>query len=436
MLVSADWVVPVDAPPIHNGAVLVKRGRIRFVGPRSEIEDQLGQLPHHHFEGCTIMPGLVNAHTHLALTCLAGLIPPMPFPEWIARIPAATNALSDDDLAASASLGALRSVAAGVTVVGDITYGPESVAIAADTGLGGRFYWEVLGKTVETLPQALADMEFPTDPEAASGIRLRIGISPHAPYTSGSGALRGTHTIAGVEGVGYAVHVAESAAETELLATGNGPLADLADRLAHGFVPSGGTPIDYLDRLGVLYGAVAVHCVTATHNDITTLGRRGARVVLCPRSNNYLMNGAPPAWSLDSAGVPLGLGTDSQASNHDLDLFNEARYLASIEPRFSPQRLIHMLTLGGAEVLGMSDAFGSLTVGKQADMAIYRVNSNDPYAALLEHAGRGKIEAVVSGGVWRVFSGGPTTGVSVIERASRIATERARLVLDGDANRF
>ncbi|MHB9004923.1 MAG: amidohydrolase family protein [Coriobacteriia bacterium] len=436
MLVSADWVVPVDAPPIHEGAVLVKGGKIQFVGPLKDIEGQIGRTPHHHFEGCTILPGLVNAHTHLAMTCLAGLIPPMPFADWLGRIPPAMSALSDDDLAASAALGALRSVACGVTVVGDITYGPESVAIAADTGLAGRFYWEVLGATVESLPQTLVDMEFPTDCSTACGIRVRCGLSPHAPYTSGPETLRGTYAIATAENVGYAIHTAESDAETELIKTGTGPLAELAERLAHGFRPPGGTPIDYLDRLGVLYGAVAVHCVNATHRDITALARRGARAVLCPRSNQYLMNGKPPAWSLDSARVPLALGTDSQASNHDLDLFNEARYLADIEPRFTPERLIHMLTLGGAQVLGMDDAFGSLSVGKQADMAIYRVSAAEPYAALLEQAGRRRIEAVVSGGVWRVFSGGPTTGVSVIERASRLATERARLILDGDARQF
>jgi cytosine/adenosine deaminase-related metal-dependent hydrolase len=382
------------------------------------------------------MPGLVNAHTHLALTCLAGLIPPMPFADWIARIPPAMSALSDDDLAASAALGALRNVASGVTVIGDITYGPESVATAADTGLAGRFYWEVLGETPDSLPQALVDMDFPTDCATACGVRVRCGVSPHAPYTSGPETLRGTYAIAQAERLGYVVHAAESDAETELLRSGTGPLADLAGRLAHGFEAPGTTPIAYLNRLGVLDGAVVVHCAKATHRDIATLARRAAGVVLCPRSNEYLMNGAPPAWSLDAAGIPLALGTDSQASNHDLDLFNEARHLAAIEPRFSPERLIRMLTLGGAEVLGMNDAFGSLTVGKQADMTVYRVSAADPYRALLEQAGRGKTEAVVSGGVWRMFSGGPTIGVSVIERASRLATERARLILDGDAREY
>lgn len=436
MLISADWVVPVDAPPIRNGAVLIKGGKISLVGPVDRIEAQAGLGPRHHFEGCTITPGLVNAHTHLTLTCLAGLIPPMSFPEWIAHLPIAMSALSDDDLAASASLGAIRSITSGVTVVGDIAYGPESIAIAADNGLAGRFYWEVLGQTLETLPQTLVDMEFPADCSKSCGIRIRCGISPHAPYTSGPDVLRGTQAIALAEGLGYAVHVSESDAEIELIRSGTGPLASLADRLAHGFVPVDASPIEYLDSLGVLDGAVAVHCTKAKHRDISILKRRAVGVALCPRSNDYLENGQPPAWALDQAGVPLALGTDSQASNTDLDLFNEARYLAATEPRFTPERLIRMMTAGGAEVLGMSDAVGSLTPGKQADMAIYRVNGTDPYQALLEHAGRGKIEAVVSAGVWRVFSGGPTTGVAVIERASRLATERARLVLDSDSGVF
>lgn len=433
MLVTADWVLPIGRPPIREGAVLVRGGMIAAVDSAQTLQaDYTGAR--HDYPGCVLMPGLVNAHTHLALTCLKGVIPSMPFADWLSHIPIAYGALTGDDIAASISHGAIKAVASGTTVVGDIAYGPESVAIAADTGLGGTFYWEVLGISPAELAQELYNHEFPTDPTRGCSGRLRCGISPHAPYTSGPDLLKATHLIATAQHAGFAIHAAESDAETQLLSNGTGPLAHLAARLAHGFEPPKASTVAYLDRLGVLKGAVIVHGAKVLPTDIPALVRRARGVVLCPRSNEYLQNGKPPAWRYERAAVPLALGTDSLASNHDLDMFEEARALHAMEPRLDAHRLIEMITLGGARVLDMDDEFGTLAPGMQADLAIYRVPSaDDPYRALFEVGGRGSVEAVLSAGIWRVLSGAPTFGVSVIERASHLAGQKAALAvaLDG-----
>lgn len=430
MLITADWAVPVSSAPIRDGAVVLRNGLIEAVGPADGLAKKYAGVPRHDHPGCIIMPGLVNAHTHLALTCLKGLLPPQPFAEWIRRVPQAMLALNRDDLASSTALGAANCIQAGVTVVGDIAHGPESAAIAADAGLGGQFYWEVLGIPAKQIDDYLDAIEFPA---GRSGFtrRLNCGISPHAPYTSGPELIRAARALAAERRMGFAVHLAESVAETQLLHDGSGPLADLAKRLADGFEPPCKTPVAYMEMLGVLEGAVAVHCTQVLPVDIPVLARRVRGVVLCPRSNAHLNNGVAPAEKLGKGGVPLGLGTDSLASNETLDLFEEARALAEIAPGLGAERLVRMMTDEGAQILGLGDVFGSLARGLQADIAIFRIpHSKDPYEGLLQHAGRRSLEAVLSAGLWRILHGQPTFPVSFADRGSQLASMKAALALD------
>jgi len=388
--------------------------------------------PVREFSGCILMPGLVNAHTHLGLTCLKDVIPSQPFGDWLRHMPNAYGVLTADDLAASASYGAVLAITSGTTVVGDIAHGPESVAIAADTGLGGTFYWEVLGTNRKKLPYKLQAMEFPSNPASVCRGRVHCGISPHSPYTSGPDLLRATHAISAAQCSAHAIHAAESDAEIELLRDGSGPLSDLAGRLAEDFVPPGTGTVAYLDSLGVLEDSVLIHCVKVFTSELAMMARRARGAVLCPRSNAYLMSGEAPAWRMHEAGVLLALGTDSLASNSDLDLFEEARALKKMESRFEAEQIVSMLTRSGARMLGLADSFGTLEPEKQADMSIFRVSGNDPYEALLENAGRSSIEAVMSAGVLRVIDGGPVFALSPVERASRLAREKAKVaVTDG-----
>lgn len=429
MLVTADWVLPVSTEPIENGALFLANGKVADIGPAHRVIQRHPDAPRHEFPGRIVMPGLVNAHTHLAMTSFKGLIPSQPFESWITYIPPAWNALSGDDIAASIALGAIRAIASGTVAVGDIAYGSESMAIAADTGLGGTFFWEVLGIELEELAQTLSDAEYPSDPGASCSGRLRCGISPHAPYTSGPRLIKGTHTIAHAQGTAFGIHVAESAAEDALLAGEGGGLADLADRLARGFEPPRTSTVRYLDALGVLDGVLAIHCTRVDAHDIRLLAQKAAGVALCPRSNAYLHGGSAPVGALAASGVSIGLGTDSLASNMDLDLFEEARALKAIDPTLPDARIIEMMTREGARALGLDEQFGVLEVGRSADFAVYSVTGEDPYAALVSQAGRGTIEAVMSSGIWRVLSSAPVMGVSRVERGARLATERAGLAI-------
>ncbi len=422
-LVSAEWVLPVCAPAIPDGAVLVDGDRIVAVGPRAELDAAIpADAPREHFAGCTLTPGLVNAHTHLTLTALAGVVPPAPFAEWLPSLVAAMKPWEIEDHEASGVIGAEQSLLAGVTVVGDIAYGAAEVASASRAGLGGVYYWELLGIHAEQIDDDLVRLRYPRTVDVY-GPRVVCGLSPHSPYTSGPGLLTAVDAKAAELRVPLAIHVAESVAETELLLHGTGPLAAVSSRTAFGFSPPGVSTVAYLDGLDALRGATAVHVCHVSPEDRAILARSARGIVTCPRSNRYLDNPPPRIAPFLELGLPVGIGTDSSASNHDLDLLAEVRALRVAEPELTAETLLAIATLGGAEAIGVDEGFGTLAPGKFADLAIFVVTGEDPTHAVVEQGGRDTIRAVMSGGEWRVTSG--QLLLADLEAASRVALATA-----------
>lgn len=431
MIVSADWVLPISGRPIRNGAVWSRSGRIDTVGHVDDVMTAAGGLETiQHFAGCAIVPGLVNAHTHLSLTGLAGLIPTRSQRGWDTALSTALRALDDDDLSACATAGALHCLRTGVTVVGDVALGPDSLAACADTGLGGVFYWEVAGIKAEDLSGDLADREFPTNPGRSVAARARLGVSPQTPYTSGPGLLQAAHRVASTHLLGFAMHVAESPAERELMRAGTGALAATARRLAHGFVSPGTGTVEYLQRLGVLDGTVAVHCTNIDENDVVRLKRHARGVVLCPRSDAAMGNGTAPVSAFSRVGVCMALGTESLASVPDLDLFAEARALRGLDVTLTAARTLEIMTRDGAAVLGVDDAFGTLEHGKQADLVVIDVGATlDPESAVVTWGSPERVVAVISAGLWRVRDHKAVFPSDSTERACSRAGRRAAAAL-------
>jgi cytosine/adenosine deaminase-related metal-dependent hydrolase len=229
------------------------------------------------------------------------------------------------------------------------------------------------------------------------------------------------------------MHVAESQAEDDLVHRGEGPLSRLAGRLADGFVTPHSSTVAYLDRLGVLDRAIVVHGVRLDAGDIATLAKRSAGVVLCPRSNEFLRVGVAPGGRLDEAGVALALGTDSSASNRDLDLFEEGRALMRLHPGLTPADVLALVTSGGAHVLGFGEDRGRLREGARADLAAVRTGRVErPVEALVETADTSAVEAVMTGGEWRVLDGAACFDMEDIERAASRVREKARNALERD----
>lgn len=427
MLITADWVLPVSRPPIRNGGVIIDGTTVLEVGRGEELKGLARDREHFHFAGCTLLPGLVNAHTHLSLSAMEGLLEPEAFDLWLPKLVAAMRAWEPDDYAASAALGSYRSLEAGVTVVGDIVYGPEAVAVAADAGIGGVFYWEVLGVEGPRLYAELERMEFPLDDGTGCGARTRCGVSPHSTYTSGPSLLHAVHEAALELKVPVAVHVAESVAEAELLAEGAGPLLETANRLAKGFEPPHSGAVAYLDRLGVLDGVTAIHLGQALPTDIPRLAATARGIVTCPRSNLFLSNRTPRIHRMRLAGIPVGIGTDSAASNHDLDLFEEIRALQGLDTKLTARDLLEIATASGAIAIGVEDRYGILERGMQADVAVFKTGPTDtPEETLVRVGGRGTVEAVLARGEWRVLEGRCVRDVAPLAAGIAAATERAR----------
>ena len=429
-LISADWLLPVCSPPVHDGAVLVDRGVIVEVGPRIELAATHPDARGEHFAGCTITPGLVNAHTHLTLTALAGVVSPRPFAEWLPELVAALKPWEVADHEASGVIGAQECLLCGVTVVGDIAYGAAEVLSASQAGLGGVYYWELLGIDAHAVPSELERLRYPSDREQF-GERVVAGLSPHSPYTAGPSLLRAAHDAAQELGVPFAIHVAESQAEVDLLRDGTGPLAAVASRTAADFAAPGTTTVEYLAELGVLDQATAIHLCHATASDIVLLATRARGAVTCPRSNRYLGNPPPHVSSLLASGLATGVGTDSSASNADLDLMAEVRAIRDAEPDLAAEQLLALATTGGARAIGVASRFGALSAGMQADLAVFAVDGGDaPIEAFVRRAGRATARAVMSEGVWRVRDGAllEPDASAAARAADAAARSRAALV--------
>ncbi|TDB37695.1 MAG: hypothetical protein D9V44_06440 [Actinobacteria bacterium] len=427
MIIASDWVLPISGAPIRRGAVRVQGSKITAVGTLEGLARANPTDSIHEHPECVIAPGLVNAHTHLSLSSMLGLLPPSDFATWISQISGPVQRLSHDDFADASAFGALECLRSGITVVGDIAYGPEAPAAAADTGIGGVFFWEVLGIPAEELSETLASHDFPSESGACDG-RTLCGISPHAPYTSGPGLIKAAHDYARAWHYSFAIHVAESLAEARLLAGGEGPLRSTAERLAPDFKAPGVGTVRYLEGLGALTDTIAVHCVQLMPGEAELLAAHARGVVLCPRSNRYLLNGPPPVAQLRLAGARLALGTDSLASNDTLDLFAEARELLAVDPELTGERVLRIMTIEGAQVLGVDRDYGSLEPGKHADIiAVHVGDTDDPVGAFITRGTPAGVRSVITGGIWRLIDGRMAFLTKEIEQKSaRVAVKAAR----------
>ena len=213
MLLSADWVLPVEGEPIEDGAVLVEDGRVAAVGPASD----LGRGE--RFDGCAIVPGLVNAHTHLEYAVYAGFGDGLAFAPWLAVHIERKGRIDLDDMLAIARLGAAECLRSGVTCVADASFSGAAAAACDELGLRAIVGLEVFGRGLEQLTERFeANRDRHAD---AYSDRVRLGISPHAPYTVSLDLYRACLDL----GLPVLTHFAESAAEQEWLTSGTGPWA-------------------------------------------------------------------------------------------------------------------------------------------------------------------------------------------------------------------
>jgi cytosine/adenosine deaminase-related metal-dependent hydrolase len=328
-----------------------------------------------------LLPGLVNAHTHLELSWLAGRIrPTASIVDWIRTLMAeraAGPAGGDVTVTRAARAAAADMRRCGTVLVGDISNSLISPAILREAGLGGIVFHEIVGFNVQAAMLVVQDAwrrveavggssDMPSDD--ARGPALQIGVVGHAPY-SVSAALM-SEIARHDRGVPLSVHVAESAEEIEFLRSGSGPFRELLEDLdvwnPAWEVPQC-DPVEYLRQVDYLKaGLLAVHAVHLTDDALDALREAGAVVVTCPRSNEWVGGGIPRVTHFYAAGIPVAIGTDSLASVPSVSLFDELAELRRIAPDVTAASLLDSATRVGAEALGRGADYGTLAPGRRA----------------------------------------------------------------------
>lgn len=418
-ILSADWVIPVEGDPIPDGAVAISDGgRIAGVGPASELGE--GE----RFREAVILPGFVNAHSHLEYAVYAGFGDGLPFGRWIAVHVERKQRIGLPEMEAIARLGALECLRTGITTVGDASFAGAAATACAELGLRGIVYVEVFGRDASALERF---HEIRERIAPALSERVRLGVSPHAPYTCTLEVYRACAEL----GLPTITHLAESEDETRYLLAGEGPWQDFSELLVP---PLRATGIRALAEAGLLGPeVVAAHCVQVDAEEIALLAANGVAVAHCPRSNAQLGCGVAPLRDLLDAGLRVGIATDSPASTPSFDMFDEIRtalHAARARERrpdaLTAAEALELATLGGARVLGLEDEIGSLRPGKQADLVVLSFADSpllpweDPVTAVVLGGSPERVLATVVSGTVRYERGTETWHeLSVAARSAR-----------------
>jgi cytosine/adenosine deaminase-related metal-dependent hydrolase len=400
-------VIPVEGSPIRDGAVAIEDGRIAAVGLASELGE--GE----RYPDAVILPGLVNAHTHLEYAVYAGFGDGLSFAPWILIHMERKARIGLDEMEAIARVGAYECLRSGVTTIGDCSFSGAAVPACAELGLRGIVYLEVFGRDGEILEGRFREQRERIEPHLSN--RVRLGVSPHAPYTCAPELYAACLEL----GLPLATHLNESRDELEWLASGTGPWEALAEQLP---APLGESGIRALAGRGLLSSRItAAHCVKVDADEIDLLARHDVAVVHCPRSNAVLGCGIAPLAELRSAGLRVGLGTDSPASAPSFDMFDEMRaalYTARAREEqpdaLAAAEVLELATLGSARALRLDREIGSLVPGKHADLAVLSLTGSpflpweDPVTATVLGGSPERVVATLISGEPRYEKGGKT----------------------------
>ena len=397
-LLSPRWVIPVEpvGAVLESHCVAVRDGLIEAVLPRAEAEARFSSYEKVDLGEHALIPGLVNAHTHAAMSLMRGLADDLPLMRWLEEHiwPAEMRHVSPQFVKDGTLLACAEMLRGGVTCFNDMYFFPAA-ALEAALEAGMRVS---IGMIVFDFPSA-----YGSDPDdyLAKGLALRdrwrehplvsFCLAPHAPYTVSDDTLRKIAKLAGEVDVPVHIHLHET-----------------ADEIARSLAEHGVRPVERLQRLGLLGpGLIAVHAVHLTDAEIALLAEHGASVAHCPSSNLKLASGFAPVAKMAAAGINLAIGTDGAASNNRLDMFEEMRLAALLAKAVAgdaeampAHAALRAATLGGAAALGLEMRIGSIIPGKAADLAAVRLSGPelspcyDPVSHLVYAAGRHHVSDV------------------------------------------
>lgn len=412
-IIEARWIIPAEPYGLvfENHAIAIDKGVIQAVLPASEICRQFSPAEHIVLPRHVLIPGLINLHTHAAMTLMRGLADDLPLKEWLNDHiwPSEIKHVNEDFVLDGTNLACIEMLRGGTTCFNDMYFFPkESAKAMLASGMRGA-----IGMLTIDFPTAYAN-----DPEdyLAKGLAMRdeyrhhsllsFCFAPHAPYTVSDKTLTSVLTYA--EQLDLPVHMRLHETEAEI---------------KHSLENFGMRPIARLQRLGLLSPSlIGVNMIHLTEEEIELTGNQGCNVAHCPSSSLKLANGYSPVSALLRQGVNVGLGTDGAASNNRLDMFEEMRLTALLAKGQSNRadelpsyQALQMATLNGAKALGLGDRIGSLVKGKRADITAVDFSAPelspcyDPVSHLVYSAGREHVSHVWVDGKILVKEGKLTT---------------------------
>jgi cytosine/adenosine deaminase-related metal-dependent hydrolase len=374
---TAAWICPIDRQPIRNGTVDIDSGRIvgiRETGAGTRADSPLTVPGSRNLGNVAIMPGLVNAHTHLELSWLRGRVPPAArFTDWV-KLLFAIRGRPDRDMSAE-QIAPIREAirearASGTIAVSDISNSLAAVDAMLEARLDGVVFHELLGfderdGALVTASQALRDQ--------ATAKGARVSLAPHAPYSTSLELFTAIRAAVDANACPMmSVHLGESAEEVEFLEKGSGAWRSMLEMIGvwrDDWAIPGCDPVTYLDRHQLIdANTIVVHGVQFNDAALARLAAIGATLVTCPRSNLWVGAGYPPIARFYQSGVKVAVGTDSLASVDDLNVFSELQTMRRLAPNVPAGRMLESATLIGAQALGLGKELGSLTPGKRAAM--------------------------------------------------------------------
>ena len=397
-MILCRWCIPVapSCAPIDHAAIAVTGDRILAAGPRDEVEASFAPKHLVDLSRHAVIPGLVNAHGHAAMSLLRGAAEDLPLQQWLTEViwPLEAKLLSPDFVRTGTELAMAEMLSRGITTFADMYYYPEEVAkCASRAGMRVEVAFPVLDfandwsrNADEALHKGMAlNDDYRDDP------LVKVAFGPHSAYTVSREALEKTVMYAEELGLAVHTHLHENAAE----------VAEARGRVGKSW-------IYHLHELGLLSPSLqAVHMTQLTDHELKLVAEHNVNVIHCPHSNLKLASGICPVERLRAAGVNVALGTDGAASNNTLDLLAEARLAALLAKQTGgdttlgcASQMLHMATLAGARALGLDKKTGSLEPGKQADMVAFDLGAprfapmRDPVATLIHGAPAGAVSHV------------------------------------------
>jgi cytosine/adenosine deaminase-related metal-dependent hydrolase len=404
-VLSADWVLPIEGPPIEQGAVAIEDGRITAVGTSAELG------PATHFEDAAILPGFVNAHSHLEYAVYAGFGDSLTdFAEWIRLHTERKHRIGWEEYVAIARVGAAECLRSGITTVGDCSFSGAAAVAIDELGLRGIAYHEVFGAEPDDALEQFDELR--SRAALHFNDRVLLGVSPHAPYSISPAVYRACAELR----LPLATHISESESEVRYLLDGGGAWEGISWLVD----PPGTTGTRLLAGEGLLGPHVlAAHCVVVEPDEIALLAEHDVAVAHCPRSNAYVGCGIAPLRELRAAGLRVGIGTDGVSSTPSHDFFDELRAVVAMSrarerrpDAMTAAEALELGTRGGAQALGLEAEVGSLVPGKRADLAVVSLAGSaylpweDPTGAVVFGGSPDRVVATYVGGELRYERGG------------------------------